>query len=459
MQKKELIGSTINEKLPEEAARISMQALKQAAEIGHSQGHVISLPLASGNHWFELSIALKSVEDGLKHFIVISRDITERIHTEEQLRRSQKMDALGKLTGGIAHDFNNMLGVILGYAELLQGKVTNDPQLSRYVGEIRVAGNRSKSLTSKLLAFSRKQPSELKSHNINNILNSNQHMLEKTLTAKIKLILDQDEDLWSVCIDDEMLSDAILNMSINSMHAMPEGGRLVISTENKAITEEESQQLSISAGDYIKLSFTDTGTGLLPEIKEKIFEPFFTTKGDAGTGLGMSQVYGFVKQSKGDIQVFSEPGKGTQIVIYLPRYIKDGNDDSDVIKQDKIPAPSKNETILVVDDEPALRDLAEEILNLQNYQVLSAESGSEALKILNKNDIDLMITDVIMPGMDGYQLASEVKFHYPNIKIIMASGYSDEASREGVDTPEYQQLQKPYRSADLLKNIRDLLDE
>ncbi len=459
MQKKELIGSTINEKLPEEAARISMQALKQAAEIGHSQGHVISLPLASGNHWFELSIALKSVEDGLKHFIVISRDITERIHTEEQLRRSQKMDALGKLTGGIAHDFNNMLGVILGYAELLQGKVTNDPQLSRYVGEIRVAGNRSKSLTSKLLAFSRKQPSELKSHNINNILNSNQHMLEKTLTAKIKLILDQDEDLWSVCIDDEMLSDAILNMSINSMHAMPEGGRLVISTENKAITEEESQQLSISAGDYIKLSFTDTGTGLLPEIKEKIFEPFFTTKGDAGTGLGMSQVYGFVKQSKGDIQVFSEPGKGTQIVIYLPRYIKDGNDDSDVIKQDKIPAPSKNETILVVDDEPALRDLAEEILNLQNYQVLSAESGSEALKILNKNDIDLMITDVIMPGMDGSQLASEVKFHYPNIKIIMASGYSDEASREGDDTTGWKQHRFLFRAADLLKNIRDLMDE
>ncbi len=387
------------------------------------------------------------------------RDITERMHTEDQLRRSQKMEALGKLTGGIAHDFNNMLGVILGYSELLEDKLADTPQLSKYIKQISSAGNRAKKLTSKLLAFSRKQPSDKKSSNINCLLERDRHMLEKTLTAKIDLTIEMAKELWDVCLDEEMLGDSILNVCINSMHAMPDGGKLTISTKNAHLDDSEVQSFSIPAGDFVQLSITDTGTGISPDIKEKIFEPFFTTKGDAGTGLGLSQVYGFVKQSNGEIQIFSEPGKGAQIVIYIPKYLKQKTDGCCITKSSETTTTSKNEIILVVDDEPALRTLAEEILESRNYQVWCAGSGEEALKILATKDIDLMLTDIIMPNMDGYQLASQVKQQFPEIKILIASGYNEQLKNEDSENTLYPQIDKPYSFDALLKGIRKLLDE
>ncbi len=458
-QKQNLLGSTVFEQLPGKAASIIMDSLKLAEENNYSQGQVIYLPLPTGGHWFELSTAMKPGSKNPKHFFCLSRDITERKHAEEQLRRSQKMEALGKLTGGIAHDFNNMLNVILGYAELLGVKLANDIQSSHYINKITTAGNRAKALTSKLLAFSRKGQADKKTLNIDNLLERGRHMLEKTLTAKISLVIDKSEDLWSVYIDQGMFTDSILNMSINSMHAMADGGELRISTKNRQINDSEASQLTVPSGDYVQLVITDTGCGITPEIRDKIFEPFFTTKGEMGTGLGLSQVYGFVKQSEGAVQVISEPGKGTEISIYIPRYVGTLKDECCITKSPATSTTGNNETILVVDDEPALRELVEEVLQSKDYRVLCAENGEDALRILTTEHVDLLLTDVIMPGIDGYQLASEARKQFPEIKIVVASGYSERANAQNSNDSDYQKLVKPYNLADLLTKVREMLDE
>jgi PAS domain S-box-containing protein len=388
-------------------------------------------------------------------------DVTERQKSEEELRHSQKMDALGKLTGGIAHDFNNMLGVILGYSELLKECVSNDdPKLIKYTDEIINAGERARKLTSKLLAFSRKAPSSAETTYINELLHGMQHMLEKTLTPRIKLILELDEKLWPVWIDKARLEDAILNMSINSMHAMPDAGTLTLRAYNMHLADSDIHNIDITSGDYVLLSVSDTGIGMSREIQQKMFEPFFTTKGDGGTGLGMSQVYGFIQQSGGNIQVFSESGHGTRITLYIPRHQESEAARPEESTTDSVELPSGQETILVVDDEVALLSLTKEILTKYGYTVLSAESAEQALEILNSKSVDLLLSDVIMPNIDGYQLATEVEKRYPMIKIQMASGFSDEHKMNLVNNKLHQQrLHKPFSSEELLRRIRELLDE
>ncbi len=457
-EKKVLLGRSVTEKLPPDAASVVMDALSESAQSGYSNGHIMSLSLPTGKHWFELSVATKSANKTKKHFIILSRDITERVNTEEQLRRSQKMDALGKLTGGIAHDFNNMLGVILGYSELLQTSLEAGSKSSNYIEQVIKAGNRARTLTSKLLAFSRKQPTETKPWLINDILNADQTMLEKILTASVKLIINRENDLWSVCIDRDVFSDALLNLCINSMHAMPDGGELEIATKNVCVTEDMAKTLSIGVGEYVQIMVRDTGSGIASDILDKIFEPFFTTKMSKGTGLGLSQVYGFVKQSKGEIQVSSVMEKGTEFIILLPRYKGDGEQEVKTENQQDVSKHSHNETILVVDDEPALCELAEEVLKINQYNVLHAENADQAMSIMQKEKIDLLLTDVIMPGMNGYQLAAKVGELYPQVKIIIASGYNDEAGISELKDLEYKYIDKPYRSKALLKLIRTSLD-
>lgn len=388
-------------------------------------------------------------------------DVTQRQKNEEDLRHSQKMDAIGKLTGGIAHDFNNMLSVILGFSRLLKDRV-NDGDLKqiKYCDEILSAGERAKKLTSKLLEFSRKAPSSAETTHINKLLRGMQHMLEKTLTPRIKLVLDMEENLWTVWIDKTRLEDAILNISINSMHAMPDGGTLTMSSSNIHLAESDIHNIDITPGDYVLLSVSDTGIGMSWEVKEKMFDPFFTTKGDGGTGLGMSQVYGFVQQSGGNIQVYSEPGHGTRIALYIPRHQGSGVDKSERGIKDSMELASGEETILVVDDEVALLELTKEILTIYGYTVLCAESAEQALEVLNSKSVDLLLSDVIMPGMDGYQLATEVEKRYPKIKIQMASGFIDDRKINlANETLHQQRLHKPFSPKELLRRIRHLLDE
>jgi len=416
----------------------------------HKKGYTIPVQL-TGN----------LIQRGEQQYIwSVAENISERLKSEDAIRRSQKMDAIGQLTGGIAHDFNNMLNVILGFSELLRDKLSgNEPKLIKYCDEIINAGERARKLTSKLLDFSRKTPAFTEIIHINNLLHDMQHLLEKTLTARIKLEINMEEDLWLVELDKARLEDAILNICINAMHAMPEGGVLTLSTNNIHLIDSDTHNIDMSPGDYVLLLITDTGVGMDRQTQQKMFDPFFTTKGAEGTGLGMSQVYGFVQQSGGNIQVYSEPGQGTRIAIYIPRYLKSIAGKYEENTTDSVELPSGHETILVVDDEVALLDLTEEILTTHGYTVLRAENAEQALQILNSRPVDLLLSDVIMPGMNGYQLATEAEKLYPKLKIQMASGFSDEKHiNSAKDALHQQRLQKPYSSAKLLVRIRQLLD-
>jgi len=412
-------------------------------------------------HWIEVKeIPVFDKRGNVSHVEGIAHDITQRKQTEETLINTQKMDALGKLTGGIAHDFNNMIGVIIGYSELLQFKLSNDPTLEKYVSEIFHAGERAKKLTSKLLAFSRKQITSAEVIDINTVIQGEQHLLEKTLTARINVIFKPSENLWPVCLDKASLEDAILNMSINALHAMPDGGSFTLDTLNMHLGMIEAQQMDVESGDYVLLSLTDTGIGMDETTQRQIFDPFFSTKGDMGTGLGMSQVYGFVKQSQGTIRLYSEPGQGTQFTIYFPRCLESRDVDSAQEVTSSVEMLVGKETILVVDDEPALREFNKEILIAHGYRVLCADGGEQAIDLLETEAVDLLLTDVIMPGMDGYQLATIVKKCYPQVIIQIMSGFSEDYRVDLANEELHQQrLQKPFSSNELLQSIRQLLNE
>jgi len=390
----------------------------------------------------------------------IAEDITEYKHQEELLRRSKKMDALGKLTGGIAHDYNNMLGVILGYAELLNDKLSDQPKLAKYVKEIQNAGERNKTLTKRLLSFSKHKIIDAKSININTILQSQHQMLEKTLTARIKLTYDLEDNLSDVYLDSGDLEDALVNMSINAMHAIDGNGKISIETNNIQIDSTDARLLQLEPGEYVSLSITDNGLGMGKEMKEKIFDPFFTTKGEMGTGLGLSQVYGFVERSHGSIKVYSEPGYGTQFILYFPKYKIPKTNTEKYETKDLTNKLQGKEKILIVDDEKSLRVLASEILGQKGYTVICAESGEQALEILENETFDLMISDVVMPEMDGHRLAAIVREKYPSIKIQLASGFSDERENDQINQSlRKNMLHKPYKSTALLENIRNLFAE
>jgi len=387
-------------------------------------------------------------------------DITLQKLQEEQLRRSQKMDAIGKITGGIAHDFNNMLGVISGYAELLGRSLEGDEKLLKYTAHILKASGRGAQLTKKLLGFSRIKADRVETTNINDEINDMSHMLEKTLTASITLKLDLADDCWDVFINKGDFEDVLLNMSINAMHAMPEGGKLLIKSENIVLSAPESLVNGLDAGEYVKLSISDNGIGMDAKTQAKVFDPFFTTKGSIGTGLGLSQVYGFVKRSGGVIKAYSELGLGTSFTLFIPSYHGAGVTlENNPVSFEGI-TPGGTETILVVDDEEALLSLCAEILSLQGYRVLTAGLAQDALDLLKTQAVDLIISDVILPEINGYKFASILAEEYPQIKIQLVSGFSDIVDNYGVNEKlESRLLHKPFSSGQLLTNVRALLDE
>jgi len=400
--------------------------------------------------------------EGERWFIGSCLDITLQKQQEDQLRQSMKMEALGKLTGGISHDYNNMLGIVLGYAGLLIKRFSDNPKVVEYAKEIKHAGERGKDLTQRLLTFARVQPMAEERTDVNQVLNDGSKMLEKMLTVQIKLTLRLAEDLWPVFIDKGCLEDAVLNMSINAMHAMPDGGELELATSNVEISTLDSQLLNINKGDYVRLSITDTGSGMTEEVKQQVFEPFFTTKEDKGTGLGLCQVYGFVSNAGGTIRVYSELGQGSCFSVYLPRHIEKGEAVESSVEQE---AEFKQRSItsghiLVVDDEESLLEINDEILSSEGYTVIRARSGEEALEVLAKESVDLVLSDVVMPNMDGFELADKIHNKYPNIKIQLCSGFPERYGKSITDKKLYQDiLQKPFTSSQLLQRVDKLLKE
>lgn len=458
-QGKNVIGKKLHEIFPDEIANTMQQHHKTVLDTGDVLEIEEVVQQEEGAHFYSsIKFPLYDEEENIYAVCSISTDITDRRNQEEQLRRSQKMDALGKLTGGIAHDYNNLLGIIKGYAELLNEKLGKDSNLIKYSNDIGRAAERGTKLTKKLLAFTRHKSADEKLININTLLKEQQLMLEKTLTARVTLKMELAEYLWPVWLDSGDLEDAIINMSINASHAIEGSGEIVFQTRNQKFSDIDSQLLNINSGDYVMISIEDTGKGMDKSTKEKIFDPFFSTKGELGTGLGLSQVYGFVKRSGGDVKVYSALDEGTRFEMYFPRSFRSEVVSERTLKTEKNKLQGE-ETVLVVDDELALVELATDILTARGYKVLNAINGEQALEVLKNNKVDVLFTDVIMPNMDGYQLAEKVKNKYPKIKIQLASGFVGEHEKQIVDSAlQDKLLYKPYTSNALLENIRSLLD-
>ena len=352
-------------------------------------------------------------------------DFGEHLNSEEVVRRGLKLEALGKLTGGIAHDYNNMLGIITGYADLLKGKLVDQPEELSYVEQIVKAGANGIKLTRKLLSFTRKDDASAEIVNINKLITEALPMLEKLLSAGVRLKMELDEYLWDVNIDTGDFENSLLNICINAKHAMGEKGLLTIITTNNKLGASAAEKVGLSAGEYVRLSVMDSGSGMDRATLTKIFDPFFSTKGEAGTGLGLSQVYGFMQRVNGAVKVESKLGKGTLFNFYFPRKEQDSESkkESESKNDDSLDVNPGN--ILIVDDEVALAELTAEILINAGHKVDIVHNASSALDAIKSKKFDVMISDVIMPGLNGFELAERVRRDHPEIKIIIVSGYND----------------------------------
>ena len=391
----------------------------------------------------------------------ISTDITEQRKQAELLRRSQKMEAVGNLTGGIAHDFNNLLNVIIGYSEILDRNLEENSANQSFAKEIRTAGHRGAVLTQKLLSFSGQVVVEKSTVDINGVLQEDLGMLKRAVTARVQVKMDLADGLWQVELDKSEFEDVILNLSINSMHAMPGGGTLTYVSRNETLSVLESDSIGLPGpGEYVRFSVIDTGVGIDKETQARVFEPFFTTKGHQGTGLGLSQVYGFMQRCNGTVTLHSDTGSGTEFALYFPRDTSADAEVSDEATESNSDIQLRgSETILLVDDEVALLDLGQNIFKQQGYKVFCAEGADSALWILSRNKVDVMISDIIMPGTDGYELAGKVEQLYPDVKIQLVSGYRGDRGLEEKDNPYTRTIiEKPYNIEQLLKRVRQLVD-
>lgn len=388
-------------------------------------------------------------------------DITEHKKMEKQFWQAQKMEAVGRLAGGVAHDFNNILSVITGYSDLLLHKLHSDDPIRKDIEMIQKAGDRAGSLVRQLLAFSRRQVLQPKILNLNSLLHDLEKMLHRLIGEDIRLITKTDKALGAIKADPSQIEQVIMNLAVNARDAMPDGGQLTIETKNITLKQEMvEQQVTMKAGPYVLLSISDTGSGMDSETQVNIFEPFFTTKEKGkGTGLGLSTVYGIVKQSEGYIWVYSEQGTGTTFKIYLP-VVKEAIEKfvKEVLKPETLRG---GETILLVEDNDAVREVAEVILKEYGYNVMIAGNGEEALTLAEKHteNIDLLITDVVMPGISGQTLAERAAPSHQEMKVLYFSGYTEDAIvHRGILNSNMKFLQKPFGTEDLLRKVREVLD-
>lgn len=402
-------------------------------------------------------------EQGRPQFLVgFAEDITDRRAIEQQLRQAVKMEAVGQLTGGVAHDFNNLLGIIIGNLDIAADNAAGNEVLRDCLGEALHAALRGAELTRRLLAFSRIQPLQPAVIDLNEGLPQIAKMLRRTLGEQVVIELAPQTGLWPVTADPAQMDEAILNLSINARDAMPEGGVITLETANVHLDEDyATANPGVAAGDYVMLSVSDTGAGMTPQTIERCFEPFFTTKGaERGSGLGLSMVYGFIKQSGGHIKIYSELGHGTQVKIYLPR-VRAALDPIQV-EAEKGADLKGGETVLVVEDNTELRSVMLKQIGDLGYRTLEADSARAALDVLSGSpEVDLLFTDIIMPGgMTGVELARAVRERFPRVKILLTSGYTARTMANGFhDIEGLELLNKPFRKRDLAARLRQVLDK
>lgn len=458
----ELLGKTVRQtRLPKEQADSIWEQEKSVFETGQDFVGEEDATDAEGNkHSVITKKTLLSDDAGNIQIVGIISDITERKHLQAQFMQAQKMEAVGVLAGGVAHDFNNLLSVINGYSELLLDDLAKDDPRREEVVQIKQAGQRAASLTSQLLAFSRKQilnPSVL---DLNRVIDEMSTMLRRLIGEDIEFACITQPNLGAVNADSGQIQQIVMNLVVNARDAMPQGGRLTIETENFDFDQEYARERPmVKPGPYVMLAISDTGMGMDSETQARIFEPFFTTKGKGkGTGLGLSTVYGIVKQSNGFIWVYSEPGKGTTFKIYLPRTRSevttlkgDGKSEGEL---------GGNETLLVVEDEASIRAMASQMLRKRGYVVLEAANGMEALRLAEEyaGQIHLILTDVVMPGMSGKDLVSQLETARPGIKVLYMSGYAENAIiHQCVLDSKVAFLQKPFTIQGLVRMVREVI--
>ena len=450
----EIVGSHFSRFYTEEdcAAGVPARALETAATVGRYEHEGLRVRKDGTRFWAHVVIdAIRDEQGELVGFAKITRDLTEKKAAAEALEeanaalfQAQKMESIGQLTGGIAHDFNNLLSVLASGLELLSLTHKGGAD-GKTIDSMRRAIDRGATLTQQLLAFARQQPLQPETRNTNRLISDFESVLRRAGNASIKFEMKLDPRVHSVLVDSARFESAILNLVVNARDAMPDGGHLTIETANATLAGNEVRNLA--AGEYVRVTVRDTGMGMEPEVAERAIEPFFTTKEiGKGTGLGLSQVYGFIKQSGGEIVIDSRPGHGTTMSIYLPAVVQDGDEGRG----------NQPETVLIVEDEPDLMDVATSLFASMGYRVVSAPGGREAVEVLAGRHVDVLFTDVIMAsGMDGIELAMHAREQYPHIKIILASGYPLPALRQQhSNLQEFSFVNKPYRLADIARLLR-----
>lgn len=433
---------------------------------------VVPLETEQGIRHYEMHFSRLNDSDGKQigayQFVY---DVTERLQEQERLRvaedalrQSQKMEAVGQLTGGIAHDFNNLLTSICGSLELLQMRLSQGRvgDLERYVSSAQSAARRAASLTHRLLAFSRRQTLDPKPTNVNHLVTGMEELVRRSVGPHITTEVVLAAGLWSSFIDGPQLESALLNLCLNARDAMPQGGRLTIETANKWIDDYAARGRNVASGQYVSLCVTDTGTGMSPDVIEHAFEPFFTTKPiGEGTGLGLSMVYGFVRQSGGQVCIYSEAGQGTTMCLYLPRLYGEEQTDAEQFELEPEEHTAGRETVMVVDDEPAIRMLVVEVLEGLGYTTLQAGDGPAGLRILQSDArIDLLVTDVGLPGgMNGRQLADLARVERPELKVLFITGYAENSViGNGHLEPGMRLLTKPFTMQAITSRIHEMIE-
>jgi PAS domain S-box-containing protein len=389
-------------------------------------------------------------------YIIVPIDVRERVGREEQMRQSQKMEAVGMLAGGIAHDFNNLLTIICGYAQMLLAEQSQDNRDRAALEQILKAGDRAADLTRQLLNFSRRESVQAKVLNLNAVVSGMSKMLHRLIGEQIDLRLQLAEDAGMIRVESGKAEQVILNLAVNARDALPAGGRLSIATRREDVSPDQATALRLRPGRYAVLSVTDTGVGMDAKVREHVFEPFFTTK-EQGTGLGLSTVFGIVKQAGGAIHLWSEKGVGTSFDVYFPRVEAPAEADPPA---ETATVMQGRETVLAVEDDEAVRQLIRTALEMNGYRVLLAEDGVEALKLVAAHlagPLDLLITDLAMPGMNGTELAGKVKERLPDVAVLYISGYPEDLRQAGkIDENSF--LQKPFSPKVLCRRVRETLD-